>query len=293
MKAELVPFVTSAIGGQTVQTVSARQLHAALEVQTRFNDWIARRIEEYGYQESEDYEITTISTNDLESENEDLDYSNLSNQDVTNMNWGGDRRSVDYRLTLDMAKELAMIENNDKGRQVRRYFIEREAELRRLTAQQHPYPYLRLTDPRRVAPLSADTARALQHLSHDLEITDEFKAKKTPARPQDADCKTLLVAVLEDIMGWRYPFPFAYGVDFLGRAFLALRLDQILHHIREAPHFRSFFGNMHSGARWRLEQEFLVSGLLAKCRRGPTIDSQRMTCVINVEKLKELGEASR
>ncbi|MFD2837902.1 antA/AntB antirepressor family protein [Azotobacter vinelandii] len=59
-------------------------------MQTRFNDWIGRRIEQYGFIEGEDF------------------YSVLSKS-------AGGRPSQDYHLTLDMAKELAMVENNEKG----------------------------------------------------------------------------------------------------------------------------------------------------------------------------------
>jgi anti-repressor protein len=77
MSDQLIPVVTSVIGHQTVQTVDGRALHAFLEVETRFNDWIDRRIEEYGFVESQDFVI---------------DYSNLSNQTGR----GGDRRGKDY-----------------------------------------------------------------------------------------------------------------------------------------------------------------------------------------------------
>lgn len=117
MSDQLIPVVTSVIGHQTVQTVDGRALHAFLEVETRFNDWIDRRIEEYGFVESQDFVI---------------DYSNLSNQTGR----GGDRRGKDYHCTIGMAKELAMVERTAKGKQARQYFIECE---RRLLAAPAPH----------------------------------------------------------------------------------------------------------------------------------------------------------
>ena len=108
------------------QCCNARDLHAFLEVATRFNDWIKDRIERYEFVEGEDYLI--LKSQEQASQ---LDYSNSSNQDAPT--WGGDRRSIDYHLTLDMAKELAMIENNPKGREARRYFIRMEKFARMLT----------------------------------------------------------------------------------------------------------------------------------------------------------------
>jgi phage anti-repressor protein len=80
------------------KAVNARDLHKRPEVTTRFNDWITRRIEEYGFSEGEDF------------------YSILSKST-------GGRPAAEYILTLDTAKELAMLENNEKGREIRRYLI--------------------------------------------------------------------------------------------------------------------------------------------------------------------------
>ncbi len=106
MNTQLIPVVASVISDQTVQTVDGRALHDFLEVETRFNDWIERRLDEYGFEEGKDF----------------FGYSNLSNQTGR----GGDRRSKEYALTLDMAKELSMVERNAKGKQARQYFIECE-----------------------------------------------------------------------------------------------------------------------------------------------------------------------
>lgn len=90
------------------QLVSARELHEFLGVQSKFADWIKNRIEKFDFIENQDY--TTFSKN-LES--------------------GG--KQIEYALTIDMAKELSMVENNDKGREARRYFIQKEKEALKIT----------------------------------------------------------------------------------------------------------------------------------------------------------------
>lgn len=87
------------------QLVSGRELHEFLEVKSRFNDWIANRINKYEFIEFEDYIAITKTL-------------------VTAQ--GNKSNYIDYALTIDMAKELSMVENNEKGKQARRYFIECE-----------------------------------------------------------------------------------------------------------------------------------------------------------------------
>lgn len=84
-------------------TLSAREFHEFLEIQTRFNVWFPRMIE-YGF-------------------NENVDYRRVSQKCVT---LGGMQEKIDYEISLDMAKEIAMIQRNEKGRQARQYFIEVE-----------------------------------------------------------------------------------------------------------------------------------------------------------------------
>lgn len=89
--------------GQNV--VSARELHQLLNVKSRFNDWINNRLAEYQFRQ--DMDFTKISVKPLHS----------------------GRPQIDYALTLDTAKELAMIEKTEQGRFVRQYFIECEQKL--------------------------------------------------------------------------------------------------------------------------------------------------------------------
>lgn len=98
---DLIPVETDSINGEAVQTVNARDLHAFLEVDSLFKDWIARRIQDYDFQEGKDF------------------CSFLSES-------SGGRPPKEYALTLDMAKELSMVERNAKGKEARQYFIECE-----------------------------------------------------------------------------------------------------------------------------------------------------------------------
>lgn len=100
---------------QGEQVVSARDLHAFLEVQTRFNDWIRIRIKEYDFIENQDYTLVT----------EKIVTNNPKNRSTFQTN---------YALTLDTAKELAIVEKTEKGRQARRYFIDCEKKLKQASA---------------------------------------------------------------------------------------------------------------------------------------------------------------
>ncbi len=104
----LIPVVSQVIGGQSVQTVDARALHAFLESKQQFADWIKSRIETYSFTQDVDYVV---------------------NHSFMNNSQGG-RPAKDYALTMDMAKELAMVERTPKGKQARQYFIECEKQLR-------------------------------------------------------------------------------------------------------------------------------------------------------------------
>jgi anti-repressor protein len=86
------------------RAVSARELHQFLENKRKFADWIKQRIEQYGFTENQDYEVFHNSVNNSE----------------------GGRPQIEYALSVDMAKELSMVENNEKGKQARKYFIECE-----------------------------------------------------------------------------------------------------------------------------------------------------------------------
>lgn len=87
-----------------VPTVSARQLHEGLEINTRFNDWY-KRMCEYGFTEN-------------------VDYQAITQKRVTAQ--GNETTFMDYKITIDMAKQICMIQRTEKGKQYRQYFIDLE-----------------------------------------------------------------------------------------------------------------------------------------------------------------------
>lgn len=84
-------------------TVSGRALHEFLEVKERYNDWFTR-MREYGFEEN-------------------VDFISFTEKAVKPQ---GGRPSTDHQLTLDMAKQLAMLQRNEKGMQARKYFMKGE-----------------------------------------------------------------------------------------------------------------------------------------------------------------------
>ena len=91
------------------KAVSARDLHAFLESKQDFSTWIKNRIEKYDLVENVDY-VTAPQI-----------YGTAN---------GGHSTRLEYALTIDAAKELSMVEGNEKGKQARRYFIACEKKLK-------------------------------------------------------------------------------------------------------------------------------------------------------------------
>lgn len=84
------------------QTVSARELYGQLKIGTRFNDWFPRMVE-YGFEEEKDF------------------YSKMSKTSET-----GGRPQTDYEISVDMAKQICMIQRTPEGKAVRQYLIDLE-----------------------------------------------------------------------------------------------------------------------------------------------------------------------
>jgi phage anti-repressor protein len=121
----LIPLLSGRFRGQSQQVVDARRLHGVLGVRRDFSNWIRSRIDAYGFEQDVDYLLILIRTGEKPRE---FDSPKVADQTGR----GGDRRSADYFLSLDMAKELTMVERTERGRQARRYFIDCEKQLRQL-----------------------------------------------------------------------------------------------------------------------------------------------------------------
>ncbi|MBF7065787.1 phage antirepressor KilAC domain-containing protein [Aliarcobacter butzleri] len=102
-KFELIKILKTSIGREELNSVNSRELYEFLGVNTEYSKWIQRAIEKYSFENMADYIIVKNDEN-------------------------SGRPREDYIVTLDMAKELCMVSNTEKGRKVRKYFIEVEKQ---------------------------------------------------------------------------------------------------------------------------------------------------------------------
>lgn len=107
---ELIRVTTETIGNRQIKTCSARELHEFLQVGKDFSTWVNARIDKYGYKNHRDFEAFEVFPNSGENPNGE----------------SGGRPRKEYTITLNMAKELAMVENSPMGVLVRNYFIKCE-----------------------------------------------------------------------------------------------------------------------------------------------------------------------
>nr|DAX56840.1 MAG TPA: KilAC domain protein [Caudoviricetes sp.] len=161
--------------------VNARDLHAFLEIGKDFSTWIKSRIEDFGFVENQDFAIFP----------------------ETGENPG--RPRIEYALSLDMAKELSMLERNGKGRQARQYFIECERQANSAPPVPQTLPEaLRLaaelaerTQEQAARLAVAEPKAAALDLLADRRETMNFTLAAKCLKTKQADLKALLVS-----LGW-------------------------------------------------------------------------------------------
>ena len=144
------------------QAINARDLHAALGVGRDFSTWIKDRFEKYSFVCGKDYSIISGRI---------FDPPTSGNQGGR----GGDRRSIDYLLTITTAKEIAMVENNIAGQRIRQYLI-RVEELWRSQSTE-------------VAVVKTPLEKALvikQALEYQQEMIEQLQAENAELKPKAA-----------------------------------------------------------------------------------------------------------
>ncbi|HAA2220171.1 TPA_asm: phage antirepressor Ant [Campylobacter jejuni] len=147
---------------------NVENLFCYLEVNSKFADWIKNRINQYDFIENQDYIIKEVFT--------------------------GRRPRKEYYVTLDMAKELCMVENNEKGRQARRYFIDCEKRLKNLEAEQMQKLAFRqsLGYKSQLAQQKEHYENKIKALKYDLENKKELSFKRKLSQKELLELRKIL-----------------------------------------------------------------------------------------------------
>lgn len=143
---ELIKIEKQDIGDNLIDTVNARELHEFLESKQQFSNWILNRIGQFEF----------VGGTDFIQLNKYI-YSNS-------------KPRIEYHLSLDMAKELGMVENNSKGRELRKYFIERDKKLSLIESK----PSLPKTFSEALQ-LAADQAKQLEEQKPKVEFAEKVE----------------------------------------------------------------------------------------------------------------------
>lgn len=154
---ELVPVYETSTGEKVVY---GSELHEVLEVKSNYREWIKRRVLDIDAEEDEDFttvEIPTVS---------------------------GGTSKKDHIIKLDTAKEMAMLERNEKGKQVRRYFIQVEKKYKATSlATQELSPQLQVMINLEIE--QKRQAEKLEHVEERIESIREVVAIDTTSWRED------------------------------------------------------------------------------------------------------------
>lgn len=152
-------------------TVSARDLHEALEINTRFNDWFSR-MAEYGFENGVDFNL-------LKNEKVRLEGNREVKRDI-----------MDYQISVDMAKQICMIQRSEKGKQYRQYFIDLEKAWN--TPEQVMARALKLAD-RTIDTLKEDNKKL-------IDENERMKPKEIFADAVSASTSSILIGDLAKLL---------------------------------------------------------------------------------------------
>lgn len=155
-----IKVVQKTINDEKKRFVNARELHKWLKVGKFFANWIKDRIEKYDFVENFDYFITVANFgNGVRKRIDGILIDEKTGKVI----------SKDYILTIDMAKEIAMLENNEIGKKVRKYFIKTEENFKKVMR-------IALKDPKFINQLSQDFKETREETkNYRKNFTDSIK----------------------------------------------------------------------------------------------------------------------
>ncbi|MGQ2874100.1 antA/AntB antirepressor family protein [Campylobacter coli] len=154
--------------GAEINSANAREIFQFLNSEQEYSNWIKNRISHYDFIENQDYIIELVYTKG--------------------------RPRKEYYVTLDMAKELCMVENNEKGRQARRYFIECEKRLKNIEAEQMQKLAFRqsLGYKSQLAQQKEKYENKIKALKYDLEHKKELSFKRKLSKEELLELRKIL-----------------------------------------------------------------------------------------------------
>lgn len=156
---KMIEIKQNKINSENVNSVNAREIWKFLEVKTKFADWIQRTIEKFDFAEN-------------------VDYIKASQK------WEASKTGqtqIEYIVTIDMAKELAMVENNPKGKEARKYFINAEKELQNIKQTPPPENNFKLPQNYREALLElVDKVEAIDKLTNEVNHQNQLLMIQQP-----------------------------------------------------------------------------------------------------------------
>ncbi|EAK6196807.1 phage antirepressor Ant [Campylobacter coli] len=154
--------------GAEINSANAREIFQFLNSEQDYSNWIKNRISHYNFIENQDYIIELVYTKG--------------------------RPRKEYYITLDMAKELCMVENNEKGRQARRYFIECEKRLKNLEQEkmQKLAFHQSLGYKSQLAQQKQKYENEIKALKYDLEHKNELSLKRKLSKEELLELRKIL-----------------------------------------------------------------------------------------------------
>lgn len=154
-----INVIQKTINDEKKRFVNARELHKWLKSKRQFADWIKNRIEKYDFVENIDYCTVHKIVNGTKTRSDGLLIDAKTGRVIP----------MDYILTIDMAKEIAMLENNDLGKKIRKYFIRTEENFKQVMK-------IALENPKFVNQLSKDFKETREETrEYRKDFTDSIK----------------------------------------------------------------------------------------------------------------------